>query len=89
MGNETIQKKERESLWVSFDISYKRPVEERIRKGVLHTYKPVLDDGPPIRMWDTMEDYKRWCDENLPEWLGYRRMTDEEWQEMLDHALDE
>ena len=42
----------------------------RFRYAFIHTYKPVLDDAP-FRAFDTMEDYRRWCEENLPEWLGY------------------
>ena len=35
--------------------------------------KPVMDDAP-YRTFDTMEDYRRWCEENLPDWLGYGRL---------------
>jgi len=30
----------------------------------------VLDDAP-FRAFDTTADYRRWCEENLPDWLGY------------------
>lgn len=76
-------------LIASFDAAMKRPLLERIARGCIHTFKPVLDEGPGIRMWDTMEEYRRWCEENLPDWLGYRRVTDAEWQAMLDKALDD
>ncbi len=75
-------------LWASFDAAMARSVEERIAKGCIHTFKPVLDEGPGYRSWETMEDYRRWCEANLPEWLGYRRVSDEEWRGMLDRALD-
>jgi len=39
----------------------------------IHTYKPVLDDEP-FRAFDTTADYRRWCEENLPDWLGYGRV---------------
>ncbi len=32
----------------------------------------LLDDAR-FRAFDTMEDYRRWCEENLPDWLGYGR----------------
>jgi hypothetical protein len=35
--------------------------------------KPVLDDAP-YRSFETMADYRRWCEDNLPSWLGYRRV---------------
>jgi len=38
----------------------------------IHTYRPVLD-GAPFRAFDTTADYRRWCEENLPDWLGYTR----------------
>lgn len=71
-----------------FEAAARRPLEVRFRYSFIRTYRPVLDDAS-FRTFDTMADYRRWCEENLPEWLGYRRVTDEEWQQMLDHALDE
>jgi len=31
-------------------------------------------DDAPYRVFDTMEDYRRWCEQNLPKWLGYGRV---------------
>jgi hypothetical protein len=31
-----------------------------------------LDDAD-YRSFDSMEEYRRWCKENLPDWLGYSR----------------
>ena len=28
----------------------------------------------PFRAFATMADYRRWCEENLPDWLGYGRI---------------
>ncbi len=36
----------------------------------VHTYTPVMDDEP-YRSWESTAEYRRWCDENLPDWLGY------------------
>lgn len=88
MAKQGEDESEKEEL-ARFEAAMKRPVLERIAKGVLYTYKPVLDDGPGVRVVDTMEDYRRWCETELPEWLGYRRVTDEEWQRIVDHALDD
>ncbi len=49
-----------------------RPVEMRIKYGFCHVHKPVLDDAP-LRAFATMTEYRRWCDESLPAYLGYRR----------------
>jgi hypothetical protein len=48
-----------------------RDVLTRIKYGFCHVHKPVLDD-PPDRAFVTMKDYRRWCDESLPAYLGYR-----------------
>ena len=59
--------------WLAeFEAAAKRSLEERIRYGFIHTYKPVLDDAS-YRSFETMEEYRRWCEENPPSWLGYGR----------------
>lgn len=47
-----------------------RSVQERMRYGFCYVYKPVLDDAP-WRSFDSTEEYRNWCQENLPEYLGY------------------
>ena len=56
-----------------FDAAARRPLEVRFRYAFIHTYKPVLDDAP-FRAFDTTADYRQWCEENLPDWLGYGRL---------------
>jgi len=53
-----------------FEAASKRPLKTRMRYAFIHTYKPVLDDVK-YRAFDTMEDYRQWCERNLPDWLGY------------------
>jgi hypothetical protein len=48
-----------------------RPLEARIRYGFCRTHKPVLDDAP-WRVFDSMAEYRAWCAEHLPEYLGFR-----------------
>jgi hypothetical protein len=55
--------------------SLRRTVAERMRYGFNYVYKPVLDDAE-WRSFDSMEDYRLWCRENLPEYLGYGDLTD-------------
>ena len=31
-------------------------------------------DDEPFRTFDTTADYRRWCEQNLPDWLGYGRV---------------
>lgn len=50
-----------------------RDVLTRIKYGFCHVHKPVLDDCD--RAFETMAEYRRWCDENLPSYLGYRSGT--------------
>ena len=59
--------------WRAFEAMAKRPLSQRIRYGFVYTYKPVFDDAP-YRSFESMEEYRRWCDENLPTWLGYARI---------------
>jgi hypothetical protein len=59
--------------WIrDFEAAARRPLELRMRYAFIKTYKPVIDDAP-FRAFDTMDDYRRWCEEALPDWLGYRR----------------
>jgi len=53
-----------------FEAAARRPLKTRFRYAFIHTYKPVLDDAS-FRAFDTMEDYRKWCEANLPDWLGY------------------
>ncbi len=55
-----------------FEAAARRPLAQRVKYAFIRTYKPVLDDAP-FRAFDTMSDYRDWCETNLPEWLGYRR----------------
>ena len=64
---------ERDQTWREFEAMAKRPLSQRIRYGFVYTYKPVLDDEP-YRSFETMEEYRKWCEANLPEWLGYARV---------------
>ncbi len=60
--------------WLAeFEAAARRPLEQRMRYAFIKTYKPVLDDAP-FRAFDTMEQYRQWCDTNLPDWLGYGRV---------------
>ena len=60
--------------WLAeFEAAARRSLEVRMRYSFIHTYKPVMDDAS-YRSFDTMEDYRRWCEENLPSWLGYGRV---------------
>ena len=62
------------SEWLEeFEAASRRPLELRMRYAFIHTYKPVLDDAG-FRAFDTMEDYRLWCETQLPAWLGYGRV---------------
>jgi hypothetical protein len=55
-----------------FEAAARRPLTQRKKYGFIRTYKPVLDDAS-FRAFDTMADYRAWCEANLPAWLGYGR----------------
>jgi len=44
-----------------FEAAARRPLELRMRYA-------------RFRAFDTMSDYRKWCEENLPSWLGYGRV---------------
>ena len=50
----------------------RRPLRTRFRYAFIRTYKPVLDDAS-YRSFDSTAEYRAWCEENLPSWLGYGR----------------
>lgn len=58
-----------------------RPLRDRIRFGFVKTYRPVLDDAPS-RVFNTMAEYRKWCHENLPEYLGFRLVDEERLREI-------
>ena len=59
--------------WLAeFEAAAARPLVQRMRYAFIRTYKPVLDDAR-FRAWDSMSDYRAWCERNLPVWLGYHR----------------
>lgn len=53
-----------------FDAAASRPLPLRMKYAFIHTHKPVLDDVP-FRAFETTAEYRQWCDDNLPDWLGY------------------
>lgn len=59
--------------FAEFEAAARRPLEMRIRYAFIKTYKPVLDDAP-YRSFDTTAEYRAWCEDNLPDWLGYGRV---------------
>jgi hypothetical protein len=48
-----------------------RSLEQRFKYGFFRQYKPVLDDAP-VRVFETMKEYREWADKNLPEYLGFK-----------------
>lgn len=59
--------------FLEFEAAAKRPLAQQMKYAFIKTYKPVLGDAD-YRSFDTMEDYRRWCEENLTRWLGYGRV---------------
>lgn len=57
--------------WLAdFQAAGRRPLALRMRYAFIRTYKPVLDDAS-YRAFDTLAEYRDWCEKNLPAWLGY------------------
>lgn len=62
--------------------SLARSVTERMRYGFCYVYKPVLDDAP-WRSFGSTAEYRQWCRDNLPAYLGYGE-PDEAQAQVLD-----
>ncbi len=61
-------------VWIEeFEAAARRPLAVRLRYAFVKTYKPVLDDAA-YRSFESMEEYRRWCEAELPSWLGYGRV---------------
>jgi hypothetical protein len=56
-----------------FEAAARRPLPLRWKYAFIKTYKPVLDDAR-FRSFQTLEEYRQWCEKNLPRWLGYHRV---------------
>jgi hypothetical protein len=67
---------ERPQWEAEFEAASRSSLEERMRYAFIKTYKPVMDDAD-YRSFDTMEDYRQWCEASLPRWLGYHPVKDE------------
>jgi hypothetical protein len=60
--------------WLAeFEAAARRPLRERFKYAFIRTYKPVLDDAD-YRSFNTTAEYRKWCEDNLPRWLGYGRV---------------
>lgn len=68
----TLADEQRREWETEFEAAARRSLRLRFRYAFIRTYKPVLDDES-YRSFDSMADYRRWCESNLPRWLGYGR----------------
>ena len=59
-----------EHLRLDFLDGLSRTVDERIEFGLIPIKLPVIDDLP-YRIFDKMEDYRKWLNTALPKYLGY------------------
>ena len=57
--------------WLAeFEAAARRPLAQRWKYAFIKIYKPVLDDAPS-HSFETTAEYRSWCNDNLPSWLGY------------------
>jgi hypothetical protein len=71
-GDVAVSDADRKAWEEEFAAEARRPLEVRLRYAFVRTYKPVLDDAP-FRSFDSMAEYRKWCEEHLLPWLGYGR----------------
>jgi len=69
---DTVTEAQLRAWEAEFEAAARRPLRTRFRYAFIRTYKPVLDDAE-YRSFDTTAEYRLWCEENLPSWLGYGR----------------
>ena len=70
---ERTRAKEIRADWLAeFEAAARRSLATRFRYSFIKTYKPVMDDAS-YRSFESMAEYRKWCEENLPDWLGYGR----------------
>ena len=73
-GSDESTDGEFDPAWIEeFEAAARRPLAERLKYAFIKTYKPVLDDVS-YRSFESMEEYRNWCEANLPSWLGYGRV---------------
>jgi hypothetical protein len=61
---------EEEHLKLDFLDGLSRAVEDRISLGFVPFKVPVIDEKP-YRIFETMQDYRKWAEKELPRFLGY------------------
>jgi len=61
-----------EHLKLDFMDGLTRAVEDRISLGFVPLKIPVIDEMP-YRIFETMEEYRKWSEKELPRFLGYYR----------------
>ncbi|MEW6685831.1 MAG: hypothetical protein AB1393_06455 [Candidatus Edwardsbacteria bacterium] len=66
---------EEEQLRLDFQDGLLRSNKERIELGFISMKLPVIDDVP-YRTFETMDEYRKWANKNLPKWLGYYTVDD-------------
>ncbi len=49
----------------------KRSIDQRIKYGFFRNPNPVKEDEPE-RVFEKMSDYRKWADEKLPRYMGYK-----------------
>ena len=67
--------REMEHLMLDFLDGLSRTVDDRISLGFIPLKLPVVDDVA-YRIFETIEEYRQWSEQNLPAYLGYNRPND-------------
>lgn len=80
---DNLQRDEMEDFRAQCERNLARSVEQRMRYGFCYVYKPVLDDAD-WRSFSSTAEYRRWCQDNLPSYLGYGAA-----ETLQTHAPDE
>jgi hypothetical protein len=73
---EGLSKQRHDSKWAEqCRRNLERDTMAHIKYGFAHVHKPVLDDAA-YRIFNSMEEYRRWCHRHLPRYLGFQISPD-------------
>jgi hypothetical protein len=69
---EAASREKSDSAWAEqCRRNLERDTMTHIKYGFAHVYRPVLDDAP-YRVFDSMQQYREWCHQHLPRYLGFQ-----------------
>lgn len=73
MGTSSAEHAELDEDIAEFEAAARRTLEQHVNNSFITTYKPVRDDAS-YRSFESMAEYRAWCERWVPDWLGHGRL---------------